>query len=300
LSVILLAAEALGLVDEREFLLLLLGRLGELVALDRDLSLGEFPGALHREPLAHCHRARAGQGAREAGDEDRLVGRVRAGHAHHQAQHRDEAVVGAQHGGAQGVAPDGAVPALEAREQPPLHPGAAGVRDGGEQPRVRALHRREVGGERIRLAVVIAASRLLLHRQHRDHRLRTKPPGEPHDDARAHAGPARRDTCARVPQLPLPERDVRLLGGGEAAVDLAELLVRLDLRDGGVDRGAVDLLLPVGPEARDVGSGGHDGESSVWIDFSPREWCAQGAGGGILAARRSSGRSRERGGTREG
>ncbi len=153
------------------------------------------------------------------------------------------------------------------------------MRDRGEQAGVRVLDRREVGGERVRLAVVIVASRLLLHRQHRDHRLRAEPPGEPHDDARAHARPARGDACAGIAQLSFPERDVRLFRGGEAAVDLGELFVGFELCDGGVDRAAVDLLLPIGPEARDVGSGGHGEVSSAMNDSSWPRRRAQGAGG---------------------
>ena len=67
-----------------------------------------------RQPLAERHRAGAGQ--RPARPVTRIA-RWRhggSGNAHHQAEVRDQPVIGAKHGGAQRVAAEAPVPALEA------------------------------------------------------------------------------------------------------------------------------------------------------------------------------------------
>ena len=95
---------ALGLVDQSQLRDLLLGDLVQLALLDLKLIGIEFARALHRQPLAQRHRKRAGQQPGDAGQQDRLGPHAGARHAHHQAEDRDQAVVGAQDAGAQRVA----------------------------------------------------------------------------------------------------------------------------------------------------------------------------------------------------
>ena len=124
-----LRVEPLGAVDQLELAPLLL-RVGlELRLLDLDLVLEELARALHREPLAERHRARAGQEPGESGDQDRAPGELGAGDAHDQREVRHQPVVGAEHRGAQGVAARRAMAPLELGEGAALHAAGALRRD---------------------------------------------------------------------------------------------------------------------------------------------------------------------------
>src|SRR3989441_10816514 len=57
--------ETLGLIDQSQLLLLLLRDCLDLLCLDSKLTLVEFTGTLHREPLSHRHRAGAGEQPRQ-------------------------------------------------------------------------------------------------------------------------------------------------------------------------------------------------------------------------------------------
>ena len=70
--------DALGLVDEREFLLLSLRGELELGFLDVELVLGELSRALYREPLAERHRKGSREKARDAGEEYLPVSHARS------------------------------------------------------------------------------------------------------------------------------------------------------------------------------------------------------------------------------
>ena len=63
----------------------------------------------HRHVLARGHRERTRSQAGDAAEQDRAGRRLRGGHAQHQAAGGDQAVVGAQHRGAQ---PAGALAAM--------------------------------------------------------------------------------------------------------------------------------------------------------------------------------------------
>ncbi|KIJ02770.1 hypothetical protein ST27_01665 [Xanthomonas phaseoli pv. phaseoli] len=56
---------------------------------------------LHRHIFAGSHRHRAGDQAGDAGGKHVRCGRTAAGHADQQAGHREDAVIGAKHGGTQ-------------------------------------------------------------------------------------------------------------------------------------------------------------------------------------------------------
>ena len=109
----LVLRQALGLVDQDQLLLLLLGRLLELGRLGVDLPLVELARAVDRQPLAHGHRAGAGDQTGDAGEQDGVRRRRGAGDPHHQAEVGDQAVVGAEHRGAQRVAAGAAMAPLE-------------------------------------------------------------------------------------------------------------------------------------------------------------------------------------------
>ncbi|MCK7520560.1 MAG: hypothetical protein MZV64_24135 [Ignavibacteriales bacterium] len=59
-----------GLVDERQFLLLLFRAFRDLFRFDLDLMFVEFARTLHRQPFAQCHRTCAGKDTRQACDQN--------------------------------------------------------------------------------------------------------------------------------------------------------------------------------------------------------------------------------------
>ena len=98
-------AEPLLDVEPGELLELLLGLVPQLAPLlVQQRQLGVLLGA-HRDVLAGGHAQRARRQPGHAGDQDRAAVAGRAGDAHHDARGRDDAVVGAEHAGAQPVEP---------------------------------------------------------------------------------------------------------------------------------------------------------------------------------------------------
>ena len=78
------------------------GRVGrQLVALARQVGLFGVGLRMHRHVFAGGHRHGARHQPRHARDQDGRVAGMGRGHADHQAGGGDDAVVGAQHGGAQ-------------------------------------------------------------------------------------------------------------------------------------------------------------------------------------------------------
>lgn len=201
----LILRQTFGLVDQSELLGLLFWECGELVGFESQLPPGLLPGALHRDPLAHGHGPGAGEQAGEAGDDDGVLGEAGAGDAHHQGEVGHEPVVSTEHGGAQGVAADGAVPALQPRDRVAGHARGRSAGDGGQEPGVGALvgaHRRVLGLE---LLVVHAAVGVLGGGHGRQHGGSAGPAGDPGHHAGAPAGPAVRQGDAGWGELVLPE-----------------------------------------------------------------------------------------------
>ena len=121
----LVFGKAFGLIDQGEFFHFLFRGVLEFGLFDAHLLLGQFARRLHGKPFAHRHGAGPSEHSRDARQRHGLrAGRgVRhaAGDAHDQRQCGNQAVVGAQHGGAQGVAADGAMPAFQARQHSAGH-----------------------------------------------------------------------------------------------------------------------------------------------------------------------------------
>jgi hypothetical protein len=69
----LVLGEPLGLIDQRQLFLFLLGQLFELVGLGLDLPLIGLPGRADRPPFPQCHRAGTGEEARQARDKSRTI-----------------------------------------------------------------------------------------------------------------------------------------------------------------------------------------------------------------------------------
>ena len=95
--------EPLGLIHADEFLEFGLGFLDEFASLlVQQCLLGVALGA-HRHVLPECHRQCAGDESGDPGGEDRCAIDRGGRHPDHDAGDRDDAVVGAEHSGAQPV-----------------------------------------------------------------------------------------------------------------------------------------------------------------------------------------------------
>jgi hypothetical protein len=88
-------------VDRRQFLVLVVDIRRELPALAIEVRLFGIRLGADRHILARGHGHGAGNQTGDSGHQYCAVGRVRGGHAHHQARRRHDAVIRAQHGGAQ-------------------------------------------------------------------------------------------------------------------------------------------------------------------------------------------------------
>ena len=90
-----LRVDALELVEERQLLLLLLGVLGDLLALALDVGRGHFVLGSLGQKGAGGHRQRGGDRARQSGREDRARASRGARDAGHDPEHGGQPVVGA-------------------------------------------------------------------------------------------------------------------------------------------------------------------------------------------------------------
>ena len=86
---------------------------------------------------------------------------VRSGHAHDEAQIGAQPVIGAEHGGAQRIAAEGAMPALQPRNRRAAERARRRRRQRLDDAGVRALGRGQPAGNGFRLAVIGAAVQLL-------------------------------------------------------------------------------------------------------------------------------------------
>jgi hypothetical protein len=86
---------------------------------------------------------------------------IGAGHTHHKAEIRAEPVIGAEHRGAQRVAAQPAMPALQPRNRRPAESARRGRRQRLDDPGMRSLGRGQPTGNGLRLGVVGAAVHLL-------------------------------------------------------------------------------------------------------------------------------------------
>ena len=111
--------QAFGRVDQRQLLRLRLRVLLQLVALQRDLVLVQLALRAHRNVFAGRHRERAGRKSGDAGQQHQMRVAARAGDAEDQARVRHQAVVDAEHGGAQvAAAAEVAMTALDVADRP--------------------------------------------------------------------------------------------------------------------------------------------------------------------------------------
>jgi len=235
--------EPLGLIDQGQLLLLLLRDLLDLLRLDGQLPLVEFTGALDREPLAHGHRAGTGEQPRQAGDQDRRSRERGARHAHDQTESGDQAVIRAEHGGAQRVPTNGPVASFEAGKRVARETGLAD--DGAEEAGVGALIDRERGVLGFRLAIIHVTIHALERGDGRQDPLRSEALGQPDEHAGPPARPWWRYGRTSRPEVLLPEPGMPVLNRGETLVELRELRLRLERGEGAVEGGTVHLVLPV-------------------------------------------------------
>ena len=230
----LLLVHAAGAVDERELV-----RVD--VEVDERLAGGRVGGGCleqlalrpHRHVLARAHRERAGEEARDAGEEHDGGGHAGRADAEHEREVRDEPVVGAEHGRAEGAGET----ASPARREP-AHDLAVDALVG--------RHRRGgIGVARVRRAGLGA----LCEREHED---RAESARERAEDAGAHVGT--RHSRVVTAEQGEPVRLVAPLGRGECEQDLALLAVaaRGELA---VDRRFGSLVGEVSTPSRPVGRG---------------------------------------------
>jgi hypothetical protein len=231
----------LALVDQDQLLLLLLGRLAQLVGLGRDLLLVQLARTGNRQPLAHRHRAGARHQAGKARQHQRAFRRGRTRNAHHQAEVGHQPVIGAQHRRPQCVAAT-AMAALEHRQLRAAQPALA--RDRAHDAGVRALVGWQAGALRLSLVVVGAAVAGLGRGQGRDHEAGPEAARRPGEQAGMQG---RRQRASLVVEAAAPELGMRLLDRGEAAKNLGELGIGFAVAQGTVDGGPVDFSLQVGP-----------------------------------------------------
>ena len=108
---------AARLVDQREFFGFFFRVFVQLVALEPDLVLEHLALRAHRHVFARGHRERAGEQSRDAARQHEVRARRRTRDAHDQAGVRDEAVVDAEHRGAQVAAAVALVPRADVRHR---------------------------------------------------------------------------------------------------------------------------------------------------------------------------------------
>ncbi len=257
----LLFGQALGLVDQGEFFRLLLGRGSQFLLLDGDLALVEFAAALDAEPLAHGHRAGAGQQTGQPGDQHRVAAEVHAGlgagHAHDQAHVGAEAVVGAQDGCAKGISTHRAVATFEPGDCAALHPRLARTADGVQQPRVGVLVGLHVLAAGVGLGVVLGAVGRLVAGNGRQDEVGAEAAAHPGEGVGAKADAHGRDGAAGLADLLFPEGGVLVLAVSQAAVDLGQRGLGLDPGEGPIEGGAIAFGLEVGLVAGQVFGVGH-------------------------------------------
>ncbi len=219
------------------------------------LVLVQLARALHRQPLAQGHGEGPGEQAGHAGDEDVVGGQFGAGHAHDQAEVGDQPVVGAEDGGAQGVAAHGAVAALQTRDQRPLRPGGARARQLREHALVAALLGGHAGLFGLGLVGVKLGALGLSADQGGQHPLGPQPARHPHEHAGAPIRTQRGHGPSLLAELLAPELGVLLLDVGQVGVDARQVGVGLGVGEGAVDVAAVDFVLQTLELQRALGFG---------------------------------------------
>ena len=143
---------------------------------------------------------------------------------------------------------------LEPSDQPALDT-AARAGEHAEHAGMRALVARQRGVRGLRRVVVHALAGLLLGGDRRQHRVRAEAARDPGEHVRAPARPALAHREARLFELGFPELGVTILGGGEAQVEIGDLVARLGGRHRAVQVRGVDLVLPEPAIALDVRGG---------------------------------------------
>ena len=157
------------------------GNIAQLRRFGRDLALIELACALDAEPLTQRHRQGSGQQAGKTCDEDWRSAGTRAGDAHHEAEVRNEAVVGPEDRRSERVAPDRAMATFEPREDRSARPSG----DRSEKAGMRALVVRKRRCGRLGLVVVHRSCRALLPGDDRGDEASATGPREPREDPRA-------------------------------------------------------------------------------------------------------------------
>jgi hypothetical protein len=182
--------------------------------------------------------------------------RRRAGHAHYQAEIRDQAVVDTHHAGAQCVAARRLVPSLKPRQRAAVERLRL-AREIAENFGVRTLVARQPGRRRVRLPVVLAAGGAFDAGNGRQHHPRPKSSRQEPQHAGAEGQRRLRRRNPGLPEHPLPERHMLLLGRRQLAVERRQRRVFLALRQQKIKCRRVALRREVLFETLDVRPFGH-------------------------------------------
>ena len=214
-----------------------------LRGLHRNLLFEQFARALDRKPLAQRHRAGAREQPGDPGDDDLAREQVRARDAHHEAEVRQQSVIGAQHRSAKRVAGRGSMAPLEARDERAV--GAAVAGDRPKAPRMPAFLAVHPGGP-VGNRRVLPRVRLFLVGDDRENHAGAEPAPERHQRASPPTDAEGRHLHAGGVELRAPVLGVPPLGGRQPAIHLGEPRVGFDAGQGIVERGGVQLVLNEG------------------------------------------------------
>ena len=247
----LVLPEPLGPVDGGHLGLLFLGHRLQFGPLERDLALEQLALALHRDVLAGGHAERAGEQARDSGEQDEVVRRRRltrrADHAHHEREVADQSVADPEDDRPEGAGSAGSVPPFSSRDV------ALGlvVRILELLPDLGVLAL--VGGNRLDLGRCVLAfvDLLLVPLQGRDQiadRLCPEHAGEEddHRHPRPGSGRGRRDVDTGLAQLRRPDLGVAPLVSRDPPERARPMSILLDRGQRVVEKDRVALEAQVG------------------------------------------------------